>query len=180
MGRKVRRVALDFDWPMSKRWDGYVNPHWRECPEKCKGGYSVEYRALEPLLGRLCASQDPVVDKILAKLTSDRGSPFGYSTYDVASTILQLIGESTTCPTCRGSGIHPEAQAAHDAWTETDPPAGPGWQLWETTSEGSPISPVFGTPEALARWCADTRASWFGYSSLDYDNWLAFVQRSGG
>lgn len=44
-------------------------------------------------------------------------------------------------------------------WTEAnngayDPPAGDGWQLWETTTEGSPISPVFPTAEDLATWMA--------------------------
>lgn len=32
------------------------------------------------------------------------------------------------------------------------PPEGDGWQVWETVSEGSPISPVFGTDEECARW----------------------------
>ena len=30
-----------------------------------------------------------------------------------------------------------------------------GFQLYETTSEGTPVSPVFGTLEALAAWCED-------------------------
>lgn len=28
-----------------------------------------------------------------------------------------------------------------------------GFQLYETTSEGTPVSPVFGTLEELAQWC---------------------------
>lgn len=36
MGRELRRVPLDFDWPLKERWKGYVNPHYHECPE-CKG-----------------------------------------------------------------------------------------------------------------------------------------------
>jgi hypothetical protein len=33
-----------------------------------------------------------------------------------------------------------------------DPPAGDGWQIWETVSEGSPNSPVFATKEELIEY----------------------------
>jgi len=33
-------------------------------------------------------------------------------------------------------------------------PVGEGYQLWETTSEGSPQSPVFATIDELCEWCA--------------------------
>lgn len=61
------------------------------------------------------------------------------------------------CPTCRGKGdtATDEQRAAHDAWEAQDPPQGEGWQLWETVSEGSPVSPVFATEDALAEWMAD-------------------------
>ena len=58
------------------------------------------------------------------------------------------------CPACAGQGSterYAGQSADADAWEPTDPPQGDGWQLWETTSEGSPISPVFVTPEELAR-----------------------------
>src|SRR3712207_7644625 len=35
-----------------------------------------------------------------------------------------------------------------------EPPQGEGYQLWETTTEGSPISPVFATLDALCAWAA--------------------------
>ncbi|HWI12180.1 MAG TPA: hypothetical protein VNU48_12680, partial [Burkholderiaceae bacterium] len=28
MGRELKRVAIDFDWPVNKVWQGYVNPHY--------------------------------------------------------------------------------------------------------------------------------------------------------
>lgn len=34
----------------------------------------------------------------------------------------------------------------------TEPPTGDGYQLWETVSEGSPVSPVFEDREGLAWW----------------------------
>lgn len=50
--------------------------------------------------------------------------------------------------------------------------------MYEDTSEGTPISPAFATPEALARWLADTNASAFGYEGASYEAWLA-VARGG-
>lgn len=58
------------------------------------------------------------------------------------------------CPACRGHATVEafEGQRAEgEKWERTDPPKGDGWQLWETVSEGSPVSPVFDTAEGLAR-----------------------------
>lgn len=46
------------------------------------------------------------------------------------------------------------------------------FQMYEDTSEGTPISPVFETPEALARWLADTGASAFASDTATYEQWL--------
>jgi hypothetical protein len=51
-----------------------------------------------------------------------------------------------------------------------------GWCMYETTSEGTPISPVLETPEALAHWLADTGASAFGGMTATYEQWLRTVQ----
>lgn len=51
-----------------------------------------------------------------------------------------------------------------------------GWCMYETTSEGTPISPVLGSPEELARWLADNRASSFGSQTATYDQWLRAIQ----
>lgn len=45
-----------------------------------------------------------------------------------------------------------EEKRASEAWKETEPPTGDGYQLWETVSEGSPISPVFPTRELFIEW----------------------------
>jgi len=44
--------------------------------------------------------------------------------------------------------------------------------MYEDTSEGTPISPSFETPEELAKWLADNGASSFGSSTATYDQWL--------
>ncbi len=50
-------------------------------------------------------------------------------------------------------------------------------QMYETTSEGTPISPVFEKAEDLARWLANTGASAFAGRSATYDQWLAMINR---
>jgi hypothetical protein len=66
----------------------------------------------------------------------------------------ERAGISTLCARCGGEGdvATPEQRAAADAWEQVPPPTGDGWQLWQTVSEGGPVSPVFGTPEELADW----------------------------
>ncbi|WP_280448401.1 hypothetical protein [Nocardia brasiliensis] len=56
------------------------------------------------------------------------------------------------CKTCEGRGsleAYEGQRAEADAWEATEPPEGEGWQLWETVSEGSPVTPVFETREGL-------------------------------
>lgn len=50
--------------------------------------------------------------------------------------------------------------------------------MYEDTSEGTPISPAFKTPEELARWLTDNRASAFGKDTASYEAWLR-VARGG-
>lgn len=45
--------------------------------------------------------------------------------------------------------------------------------MYETCSEGSPISPAFDNPEDLARWLTDNDASAFGSMTATYEEWLA-------
>lgn len=49
-------------------------------------------------------------------------------------------------------------------------PNGEGFQLWETTSEGSPISPVFETLDELCEWC-DGNATTFGSLKASKEEW---------
>ena len=113
MGRELKRVPLDFDWPWSKEeknentyghgvWPGYMFHHGDDCEETYtdEGGY-----------------------------------------------------------------------ACGKSWHEAvDPPTGPGFQLWETTSEGSPISPVFGSLDALCAW-AETHATTFASVRTSASEW---------
>lgn len=51
-----------------------------------------------------------------------------------------------------------------------DVPKGEGYQLWETTSEGSPVSPVFKTLDALCEWC-EKNTTTFGSVRASKEEW---------
>jgi hypothetical protein len=50
------------------------------------------------------------------------------------------------------------------------------YMMYESTSEGTPISPAFETPEELARWLAGTGASAFAGETASYEAWLRVAQ----
>lgn len=67
-------------------------------------------------------------------------------------------GHAVECDRCEGHGtieVYPGQRAEAEAWEPIEPPAGDGYQLWETVSEGSPISPVFALPGDLAVWMTE-------------------------
>lgn len=84
---------------------------------------------------------------------------------------VQGMQGDALCATCDGDNCHPEDRAVFDSWTQPEPPAGDGWQLWETTSEGSPVSPVFATAGELAIWC-ETGATPFADLRWSRAQWM--------
>ena len=50
------------------------------------------------------------------------------------------------------------------------------FQMYEDTSEGTPISPVMPDEESLAHWLADNKASAFGNFTASYEEWLATIK----
>jgi hypothetical protein len=75
------------------------------------------------------------------------------------------------CPVCKGEGMDPAVKEAYDAWTETPVPEGPGYQLWETVSEGSPISPVFPTEEAFIQYLVSRGSTRSAAESFAKSGW---------
>ena len=67
------------------------------------------------------------------------------------------LGITYRCPSCDGHGdvATPELRQEIDEWRPPEIPTGPGYQLWQSVSEGGPVSPVFETPEELAVWLAE-------------------------
>lgn len=273
MGRELKRVPLDFDWTLTKIWEGYINPLYTavKCPTCDGDGYSPEARHLKDLwygyvpfdptstgsapftaddnsivfawskrqcerspdfygthyaairsnAKRLCRlwnnqwSHHLDKEDIAALLASGRlmdlthtwtpeegwkpkFPPYVPSPREVNEWSIQGMGHGSInsgtcirakcerlgvpcyCAACEGEGEiwpSPEAKAAYEAWEKIEPPSGNGYQIWETVSEGSPISPVFSTPEDLARHMASTR--WGADDGTPYETWLAFISGPG-
>lgn len=277
MGRELKRVALDFDWPVDKTWEGYLNPLYlaRKCvacdgdgnsrfgktlhdrwygnaPFKPEDRGSVPYTPEDEVIWRyaahqcgrdpsfygnddfnirrnaqrLCAlfnkswchhlNQDDVdaliaagrlrdftrewlkkegderhrwydrdpVPVVTAKMVNDWAiGGMGHDSINcwvVCKAEGKRLKISLTCPICKGHGdIWPskEARKAYEDWEKIEPPAGPGYQIWQTVSEGSPISPVFETAEKLARHMAETR--WGADRGTSFEQWMKFIEGPG-
>lgn len=90
-------------------------------------------------------------------------------------------GWDSSCPHCEGSGVlflNDEIKRLHEEFRWQEPPTGEGYQMWEDTSEGSPISPVFKTAEELAEYCEREGVSWFGGSTAKKEDWLRVINDS--
>lgn len=276
MGRELKRVPLDFDWPLKKVWGGYLNPFYKQAIEchVCGGSglapeakrfsdqwygkapfdpvaygarplkvddpalvsaatrnvnrepafYGTGKRAIDREADRLfrhmreCWCYQLIQADVDALVAADRLYDFtrrprneeqareleadgGYwmkwtnghtPTADEVnawslgglahdgingSVCLEARckreGVAMYCPRCDGEQTlwpSPEIKAQAEAWEKTEPPVGEGFQLWETTSEGSPTSPVFATIEALCDWCADN-ATTFGSNKATAAEW---------
>ncbi|MFI6296774.1 hypothetical protein ACIBEJ_34655 [Nonomuraea sp. NPDC050790] len=269
MGREVKRVALDFGWPLKKVWQGFLMPdrlREDECPD-CTNGYSAHAQHLQDLWygyvpftpadnGSTSFSEDtPAVwafaernvshapeyygvgesairrearrlarlwngqwshhlndDDVAALVEADRlydlthtwakgdgwrkkNPPviptaeqvnewsllgFGHDSinaYVVIRARCAREGVADTCATCEGYGsveAYQGQRAEAEAWERAEPPAGEGWQLWETVSEGSPMSPVCASAEDLAAWMSQNPCL-AGDESPSFETALAFV-----
>lgn len=132
MSREVKRVPMDFDWPIGRIW--------------------------LPYMSSICTAEVDYCLRPEAATNLD-------DQCEVCRHAARLIGRPMKTHGCPN-------------WKH-DPPAGEGWQMWETTTEGSPMSPVFATPEELARWLADNNASTFGDMTARYEAWLGMITGGG-
>ncbi|MBM5789852.1 hypothetical protein FJZ23_02065 [Candidatus Parcubacteria bacterium] len=71
-------------------------------------------------------------------------------------------------------GERPEEKDYMPDWPEAERTH---YQLYESTSNGMPISPVMETPEALAYWLVDSNVSAFAGMGATYEQWLAIIKR---
>jgi len=251
MGREIKRVALDFDWPLDKTWKGFLNPWYDYCYpcSDCRSGYygevnenglnlkaKQEYREIgrmldqrkwaelftkdvvseiyhnwytrEKMLQLPFFSRTPVnfadlyrerfrselPERVMAsgcdnietldeedhkvidfaielclegKLPWQHSKEISYSkrdmNYAIFSSRRKISGEDYKCETCDGESSVWESEYHEkmcDEWESTEPPTGEGWQVWETVSEGSPITPVFATAEELVDYLVDVGTAW--------------------
>lgn len=250
MGRLVKRVALDFEWPLNTVWKGYVmtdvessltcpvcegsglsalakrlsedwydnnnfgvtwdyaygedpegnpadRPPWRVIGKTRRWMYSLTQDEVDALCddGRLAhyyrdfvpgtgwvdrpGATRPTAEQVNRDMQRGMGHD-GINQWICVQTRFKRLypDQSYVCTACEGEGrsFRDDAhRAAHEEWEPTDPPEGPGYQVWENTSEGSPISPVMEKPEELAWWCAQNNASIFGGDSATYVEWLQLI-----
>jgi hypothetical protein len=118
--------------------------------------------------------------RTVKRVPTDFDYPIGeiwYGYYLSYNTCLEVDGKEDLCPLCKNFAKHmgyefgdygcPKYPKQH----VFEPPKGEGWQMWETTSEGSPQSPVFQTAEELAEWCEEN-ATVFASEKTSKENWL--------
>jgi len=83
------------------------------------------------------------------------------------------LGVFGKCELCKGEGdlwFSDEIKKLSEEHESREPPEGEGYQLWETCSEGSPVSPVFKTLDELCEWCSDG-ATTFGSFKATKEKW---------
>lgn len=78
-----------------------------------------------------------------------------------------------TCSFEDWNGEEPDPEYYRPDWSESE---ATHYQMYETCSEGTPISPVFATPEEVARYCADNGVSSFADLTASYEAWLAIAK----
>lgn len=105
----------------------------------------------------------------------------GTSLYLLVKHLLSKDGFLYECSHCKGEGStypRPEDKALAENWERFEPPVGEGWQMWQTVSDG-PYTPVFKTPEELARHCAENPWGAEVNNPISYETWLTFITENG-
>jgi hypothetical protein len=166
MGREIYRVPLDFSWPLHKVWEGFLNPYWKKCAHCGGTGATLGSRWLDKWLGEfeevalmkrrggLIGDRERQVAELFAALSGVKIEDLcigGMAIYSIREKLLEIAGLPGwgRCTACDSTGISADVKAKYETWEEELPPEGEGYQLWETVSEGSPISPVFPTKETF-------------------------------
>lgn len=135
MGRELRRVPMDFDYPLNKVWYG--------------GFIDTISTCMSTNEGSMC--------ELCKKMATIKGIPF----------------TDYGCPDFDTYLAEPKKKLKE----LLAPPSGDGYQLWETTSEGSPISPVFETLDDLCEWC-ENNATTFADFKATKDEWQKMLDEN--
>lgn len=140
---------------------------WQTDCEECKGrGWTR--RQLEP--GEVTAAEVNA---------QQRGGGFGHDGVDQSIALrarCELLGFGFQCENCDGHGdiATEELRQKREDWKPPEVPKGPGYQLWQTVSEGGPVSPVFESMEKLASWLTENHD--VASNSYGYDEWLQVLK----
>lgn len=253
MGRELKRVPLDFNAPLNKIWKGYINPHYKPCPQEnktCFGGHTAAAKWLDAIVRLLMlageeASESHRADEMKARgrtyphpylqewsqaprfsipreindqalerdhysdrlgvvgrylrdnplkllpltselanltagLAGNKPDVIGYdsrSTWLVTKKLRDMAGLEDkwgVCTVCDGECSDPLIREVYNNWVPEEPPVGDAFQLWETTSEGSPTSPVFKSLDMLCEWCQNN-ATTFGSNRASKSEWMSML-----
>lgn len=68
MGRKLYRVPLDFNYPLDKVWEGYINPYWQQSTKCAACGGSALNPASRLISETFYAHDQRVIKEILATI----------------------------------------------------------------------------------------------------------------
>lgn len=123
-------------------------------------------------------SRPPTLDEVNAWIKSSVFSIGGSERWICVRVFCDAHGVPMNCPLCKGHGHYwcdEKYAKLSEEWEPIDPPAGEGYQLWETTSEGSPKSPVFKTLDELCEWCAD-HATTFADFTATAEEWKRMLE----
>ena len=152
-------------------WDGVALPEPYEIAE---GGWPIRYRQVRN------DRPAPTAEEVNATQHATRTVHDGINRGYLIEFRCERLGIPMACPTCKGRCVIADdaeweaEERAAEAWEPAEPPLDEGWQLWETTSEGSPQSPVFASAEELADWCA-ANADPFAGMEWTRDQWYRFI-----
>ncbi len=111
----------------------------------------------------------------------NRGPGFGHDSINAHICVkarAKHLGVYGKCEICEGEGTvwqTKDIKKLHDEWEPFEPPIGDGFQLWQNTSEDSPMSPVFETLELLCEYLADNKASVFGKETTTKAEWIKML-----
>lgn len=101
--------------------------------------------------------------------------------YTVIKAKLKRQGLSHLCPKCNGSGSDWQSEKAkelYENWKDYEPPKGDGYQLWSTTTEGHPMTPVFPTLDELCEYLEVEKVSLFGSSTATKEHWKSMLDEN--
>jgi len=151
MGREVRMVPADYVHPVyseEETWEhprlrGRFKPLFYATPEKF--AETVAQYKLQKAQWKKGYTLDWVSGDFVPK-----------SVEESCATFSEWYGEP---PQASDYMLIPKEQQTH-------------YMMFETVTEGTPISPVFPTAEALAKWLAETGANAGAYSTATYEQWL--------
>jgi len=172
MGREIRRVPADWQHPQlppppMSEYQRFAQEHVLRIGLLTSEDLKPEVRYKSQLEGPIeDAIAEHEAEKVEQKeLWDKKACKYVDDDIYVTSNFEEYFEENY--------GEAPDPDHYMPSWTEEQKTH---LMMYQTTSEGTPISPAFETPEELARWLADNEASAFGGTTATYEQWLGMCK----